>query len=107
MHVEFDRSYVRLISSDDREFEIPKEWARTSRFLARVLDTDFKSPEANKIFNMTRVTLEMIDGETLEVIVNYMQFKSRHNGQLGIPEFKIDPERLLMKVLIAADFLEI
>ena len=102
MPIALNNSHIKLVSSDGHAYDIPENWAQMSGFLRRALEAS--SEEQNM---MRQVNLSIIDKEALETVIRYMQFKERFNGQLGMPEFPIESDELLTKVLMAADFLEI
>lgn len=101
IHQYSSSNIIRLISNDGHVKDIPESWAKMSGFLSRVMDlADYNGPRT--------VKLAMIDKETLEVVIKYLNFKHTFLGTDGfIPEFKIEPSELVDKVLLAADFLEL
>lgn len=97
-----------LQSREGKSFHIPREWLKMSGFLTRQVDQfneQFKDMPIR--MNLSRLQLDAFDSETIELVVRYMEFKSRNDGQKGMPDFKIESRAQLMKLMMAADFLEL
>lgn len=93
-------TYVTLISADNHKFIVLKEVALISSVL-RSLE-EFEEGQTGQ------VNLDM-DGEILEVVVEYLHYFYKYKGQEEsgtIPEFKI-PTHLALELLVKADFLDI
>lgn len=93
-------SYITLVSSDNHKFVLMKDVALISSVLRNM--EEFEEGQTGKI------NLDM-DGEILDVVVNYLHyhFKYKDQEELGeIPEFKI-PTHLALELLVKADYLDI
>lgn len=93
-------SYITLVSSDNHKFILMKDVALISSVLRNM--EEFEEGQTGKI------NLDM-DGEILDVVVNYLHYHYKYKDQeeLGeIPEFKI-PTQLALELLVKADYLDI
>jgi hypothetical protein len=97
------REYVTLVSKDDYEFFLEKEMANQSEEIAKVLKI---TPYEGK---HKRVRLNSVKGNVLEVIIQYLHFKAKHDKpgfeKLNL-KFDIDPD-IALEVLKAGTDLRI
>lgn len=93
-------SYITLVSSDNHKFILMKDVALISSVLRNM--EEFEEGQTGKI------NLDM-DGEILDVVVNYLHYNYKYKDQDDtgeIPEFKI-PTHLALELLVKADYLDI
>lgn len=93
-------SYITLVSADNHKFVLMKDVALISSVLRNM--EEFEEGQTGKI------NLDM-DGEILDVVVNYLHYHYKYKDQEDtgeIPEFKI-PTHLALELLVKADYLDI
>lgn len=88
---------VTLVSLDDFSFTLAKEVALISSVLRNM--EEFEEGHTG------RIVLD-IDGETLDVVVDYLHHHHKHKGAADIPDFRI-PTHLALELLVKADYLDI
>ncbi|VDO04643.1 unnamed protein product [Rodentolepis nana] len=94
--------YVKLVSSDDHEFYIKREYALTSGIIKAMLSGpgQFQENEVNVVH------FREIPSHVLQKVCNYFAYKVRYsNSSSEIPEFPIAPE-ISLELLMAANFLD-
>lgn len=94
--------YVKLISSDDHEFIINRDYALTSGTIKAMLSGpgQFSENETNE------VNFREIPSHVLAKVCTYFMYKVRYtNSSTEIPEFPIAPE-IALELLMAANFLD-
>ena len=97
-------SYVILVSSDECEFYLDQRIAKLCEYVANKLGT--MTPDPSK---PPRIQFDNIKGEPLEVIIQYLHFKSKYmhtDFTKSLPPFYIKPE-LALDVLNASLSLQI
>eukprot|EP00331_Platyophrya_macrostoma_P034086 CAMPEP_0176448114 /NCGR_PEP_ID=MMETSP0127-20121128/25547_1 /TAXON_ID=938130 /ORGANISM="Platyophrya macrostoma, Strain WH" /LENGTH=99 /DNA_ID=CAMNT_0017834915 /DNA_START=43 /DNA_END=342 /DNA_ORIENTATION=+ len=95
--------FVVLVSSDECEFYLDQRVAKLCEYVSNKLAT---MVDTGKI---PRIQLENIKGETLEVVLQYLHFKSKYMNTdftKSLPPFYIKPE-LALDVLNASLALQI
>lgn len=99
-----DRKYMKLISNDELEFildiRVARQCERISEEL-RLLEFEIKTDIPSLRFNSIR-------GEVLEIIVQYLHYRSRYlsTETNKVPQFRINPD-LALDVLNASLYLKI
>lgn len=94
--------YVKLISSDDHEFIINRDYALTSGTIKAMLSGpgQFSENETNEVY------FREIPSHVLAKVCTYFMYKVRYtNSSTEIPEFPIAPE-IALELLMAANFLD-
>nr|CDS34205.1 expressed protein [Hymenolepis microstoma] len=94
--------YVKLISSDDFEFCLKREYAFVSETIVAMLSGpgQFEENEENRIY------FREIPSYILEYVCRYFAFKKRYTNSINaVPEFSIQPE-ISFDLMLAANFLD-
>ncbi|KAL5968949.1 Elongin-C [Taenia solium] len=97
-----DAMYVKLVSSDDHEFYVKREYALTSGIIKAMLSGpgQFQENETNVVH------FREIPSHVLQKVCSYFAYKVRYsNSSSEIPEFPIAPE-ISLELLMAANFLD-
>ena len=96
-----EKVYVKLVSSEGREFFLDKQIAMASSTTIRtMLDGQFREAQDNVI------RFPEIPGSILERVVQYLHYKFQYSDStIRIPEFPIEPE-IALELLIAAKYLD-
>ncbi|KAL0218761.1 hypothetical protein P9112_004414 [Eukaryota sp. TZLM1-RC] len=93
-------SYVTLVSAEDHEFLVPASSVLCSNLLRNILNSDVKESAER------RVLLQEIPTNVLEVVCQYMMYRSSYGSVRDPPPFNI-PKHLAIHILKAAHYLEI
>ncbi|VEL07442.1 unnamed protein product [Protopolystoma xenopodis] len=97
-----DAMYVKLVSQDDHEFYVKREYALTSGTIKAMLSGpgQFRENETNEVH------FREIPSHVLQKVCSYFVYKVRYtNSTSEIPEFPIPPE-ICLELLMAANFLD-
>uniref|UniRef100_A0A183T7Q5 Elongin-C n=2 Tax=Schistocephalus solidus TaxID=70667 RepID=A0A183T7Q5_SCHSO len=97
-----DAMYVKLVSSDEHEFYIKREFALTSGTIKAMLSGpgQFQENETNVVY------FRQIPSHVLQKVCSYFAYKVRYSNSCSeIPEFPIAPE-ISLELLMAANFLD-
>lgn len=85
--------FVRILSNDGFEFFVTKKVVGQSDFFTDKMK-EFSSSGSEQF---QTISLDKIKAETLDIIVQYLHFKSRHINETPetLPKFHIPPELAL------------
>ncbi|VDN56786.1 unnamed protein product [Dracunculus medinensis] len=100
--------YVKLISSDNHEFIIKKDFAMISGTIKAMLSGPgtFAENESNEVHFKEIPLVEFSRSHVLQKVCQYFAYKVRYtNSTTEIPEFSIAPE-VALELLMAANFLD-
>ena len=99
--------YVKLISSDGKEFVLEKECACASGFINRLIHSASKWEETQG--PITTLRLKNITADILEIIIKYFYFKHKWDrSDDDPPDFgaKHIPPAKVVQLLMAAHYLD-
>ncbi|KAJ5069928.1 elongin-c [Anaeramoeba ignava] len=93
---------ITLVSSDQKNFQIPKSAA----LLSGTIKTMLTGPGNFKEQQTGIINLPKIRGEILAKVVEYLLYKFKYEDTPERPEFKVETETAL-ELLMAAHYLEV
>uniref|UniRef100_A0AC35UCM2 Elongin-C n=1 Tax=Rhabditophanes sp. KR3021 TaxID=114890 RepID=A0AC35UCM2_9BILA len=97
-----DASYVRLVSSDNHNFLIPKDLA----FASDTIRTMFEGPGAFMETETNTVHLKTIPSHILQKVCHYFAYRYQYQDlEEEFPDFEIQ-EEMALDLYIATHFLE-
>uniref|UniRef100_A0A0K0EJY0 Elongin-C n=1 Tax=Strongyloides stercoralis TaxID=6248 RepID=A0A0K0EJY0_STRER len=95
-------NYVKLVSSDNHKFYLPKDLVMASGTIKAMLS----GPGTYNENECNVVHFKELPSHVLQKVCYYFLYKARYtNSASEIPEFKVEPE-MSLELLMAANFLD-
>ncbi|KAF0758999.1 elongin-C-like [Aphis craccivora] len=95
-------AFIRLVSSDDREFIVKREHA----LMSNTIKTMMQECEGFLENQTNRIHFALISGNILEIVCKYFMHKAHYQKCLElVPEFPISPDDAL-QLMKASSFLD-